>query len=132
MPLKGAVIKEGATMTPSGGTSVTYASTATTGFGTVTSVAAVSDYRVRPSTLHNVKLPVYDAVTKKYGKGKMSILHKRPKTDADGTVVFPLCRIDVEFSPIQSAAEIAAIWDFIAQVATSSDYANFRATGSLD
>lgn len=132
MPLKGAILKEGATMTPSGGTDAIYSSTATTGFGTVTSVAAVSDYRIRPSTLHTVKLPVYDAVSKKYGKGKMALLHKRPKVDTDGTIVFPLSRVEVEFSPIQSAAEIQAIWDWIAQVATDPDYANFRATGSLD
>lgn len=132
MPLKGAVLKEGATMTPSGGTDATYVSAASTGNGTVTSVSAVADYRVRPSTIHTVKLPVYDAVSGKYGKGKMSLVHKRPKLDSDGTVVFPLVRIDVEFHPIQSAAEIAALWEWIAQIATDSDYATFRATGGLD
>lgn len=132
MPLKGAVIKEGATMTPSGGTDVTYSNTASTGPGVVTSVASVTDFRVRPSTIHTVKLPVYDAVSKKFGKGVKKLVHKRPKLDTDGTQILPTVRIEVEDHPIMSAAEVQALWDWIAMVATDADYASFRTAGSLD
>lgn len=132
MPLKGATLNEGATPAFTGGSAVTYGSTASNGNGVLTAVTTVTDYRVRPSTLHTVKLPAYDPATGKYGKQKNSLVHKRPKLDTDGSIVFPLVRIDIETHPIQSAAEVQALWDWIAQIATDADYANFRATGSLD
>lgn len=131
MPIKGATIKEGATPAFTGGSDVLYKETASKGAGVVTSVAAVSDYRVRPSTIHTVKLPEYNSVTGKWSKGRRSMIHKRPKLDSDGSLVTPLVRIEVEDHPIMSAAETAALWAWVAQVATDSEYDDFRQNGAL-
>lgn len=131
MAIKGATIKEGATPAFTGGSDVIYKETATKGSGVVTSVAAVADYRVRPSTIHTVKLPEYNAATGKWSKGKRGLIHKRPKLDTDGSLVLPLVRIEVEDHPIMSAAEITALWAWIAQVATDSEYEDFRQTGAM-
>jgi len=132
MPLKGAVLSEGATMTPSGGTSVTYNSVVSTGPGVVTAVTSVADSRVRPSTIHTAKAPVYNSTSKKFSKGVSKIYHKRPKLDTDGTLYTPGYRLEVEDHPLQSAAERAAMWEHLAMVATDADYASFRTGGSLD
>lgn len=131
MPIKGAVISEGSTFTPSGGSTVTYATVPSTGFGTLTAKIAEPDYRIRPSSLFTSKAPVMGS-DGTYGKGRSSIVHRRPIIDAVGKVYMPLVRIDVEWHPLQSAAQVAALWEWIAHVATDADYANFRATGSLD
>lgn len=131
MPIKGAVIKEGATPAFTGGTDKTYSEMTSTGPGVLTADLSVADFRVRPNTVHTSKLPVLDAKTGVYSKGRASATHRRPKVCSDGITRFPLARVEVEFLAENSAAEIQAFWDWIAQLATDSDYANFRATGSL-
>lgn len=131
MPIKGAVIKEGSTFTPSGGTDATYQTVPSTGYGTLTAKIAETDYRIRPSSLFTSKAPNMgsDGV---YGKGRFSAVHRRPIIDTAGKVYMPLVRLDVEWHPLQSAAQVAALWEWLAHLATDADYANFRATGSLD
>lgn len=131
MAIKGATIKEGATPAFTGGTDTVYKETASKGAGVVTSVAAVSDYRIRPSTIHTCKLPEYNQATGKWSKGRRGLIHKRPKLDSDGSLVTPLVRIEVEDHPIMSAAETAALWAWIAQVATDPEYDDFRQTGAM-
>lgn len=132
MPIKGAVISEGATLTPSGGSSVTYSNIVSTGPGVVTQVTAVADARVRPTSIHTSKPSTYDSITKKFSKDVCKVYHKRPKLDTDGTLYTPGYRLEVEGHPLLSAAERQAIWDHIAMVATDADYAAFRAGGALD
>lgn len=131
MAIKGAVIKEGSTLTPTGGTDATYNTVPSTGYGVLTAKIAEADYRIRPSTLHLAKAPVMGS-DGKYGKGKIQVVHRRPVLDPDGKVHMPLYRLDVEWDPIQTAAQVAAMWDHLAMVCTHASYAALRQSGSLD
>lgn len=132
MPIKGAVINEGATVSSTGGTPVTYSNTASSGVGVLTINTSESDARIRPTSLFHVKQPVYDSRAKTYTKGKLAITHRRPFDDADEGMIFPQMRVELELHPAMTPAQIQAFWDWLAQVAIDSDYANFRSYGSLD
>jgi hypothetical protein len=66
-----------------------------------------------------------------YSKAKRYITIVVPKILADGSVSFPLRRIECEDHPEMTAAEITNLNMLAAQVFTDSDLANFLLYGSL-
>jgi hypothetical protein len=131
MPIKGAVIKTGATVSQTGGTDATYSTAASSGPGVLTVDNSVTDARLRPSSLF-LSRPAVLGSDGDFGKGKVSAIHRRPVVGASGSYKYPLMRVEFEDYPGLTAAERQAFWDWLAQLCVDADYANFRNYGSLD
>jgi hypothetical protein len=131
MPIKGAVIKSGATVSQTGGTDTTYSTAASSGPGVLTMDNSVADARLRPTSLFLSRAATLGS-DGDFGKGKVSAIHRRPVLNSEGKLKFPLMRVEFEDYPGLTAAERQAFWDWLAQLCIDADYSNFRNYGSLD
>lgn len=132
MPLKGMTILEGTTISASGGTSKSFSLTGKqVPTGVNVADLSVADFRVRPNVDFRYREPVKTGGGV-YSKDKSSVVVRRPKLKADGTVVINLVRIEVEVDPESTAAEKALLWTDGGQICFDADTLSFRTAGGLD
>lgn len=130
MSVQNASILAGATITPSGGSAVSYTPNGQTIQNGIQLIdAAVTDYRIRPTLTLKVKNPVLDSQLV-YSKDRKSILLVEPILLASGKVVFNLIRIEREVHPETTAANTLGLNTKGAQLLTDADFTNFWAAGS--
>jgi hypothetical protein len=130
MSVQNGAILKGATITPSGGTSVTYSADGQTVPNGVHLIdASTADYRVRPNVTLKCKLPSVDNMGV-YSKDRKSCLLVIPKMLASGKVVFNLVRVEREIHPESTAAEALEFNTQAAQFLTDADYSSFWSAGS--
>lgn len=131
MPLQNASILDGASISATGGTSVTLS---TDGLQVPSGIhlidASVTDYRARPNVTCRNKVPVIQP-DGTYGKGRRSTVLAFPKVLESGKQGFPCVRIELEDFPEMSVAEIDKMLNWAAQVLTDPDFVSFWRTGSL-
>lgn len=130
MPLNGAVINSGATLSIAGGTAKTFTSD---GMSIVNGIhlidASVTDFRVQPSVTLKVKRPVL-ASNGTYSKAKLSATYKVPILLASGATSFEIIRIERESHPEASAASRLDLNVMGAQMLFDTDFTAFWASGS--
>lgn len=131
MALNNATLSNGTTISVTGGTTVTYALSGKTvpdGVEIVDSGAA--SYATRSSIQLRVKMPTYNSNTNVWSKGKRMISMVMPKELTDGTIAFPVVRIEVEDHPEMTAAERKELRERAAQILFDSDFTQYFETGS--
>lgn len=132
MPLNGAVIANGPTISVTGGTSITLAQDGrkiTNGINLVDT--SVSDFTTRPRIECVSKLPGTDPVTGGLTKWNKSINIVHPKVLASGKLEYPSIKIIIKDHPEGTVSELAKLVEWAVQVLTDSDFASFRANGTL-
>jgi hypothetical protein len=130
MPLNGAIINSGATVSATGGSACTFTTdgqTITNGLHLID--AAVTDFRVQPSITVKVKRPSLNSLGV-YSKGKISAVIKVPIILASGATSFELMRIERESHPENTAAARLDLNVLGAQILADSDFAALWASGS--
>ena len=133
MPISGATLAVGGTVSVAGGTSTAFALVGTEVKGGVQIVDSTNTNAVTRAmiTLRNIKTAIVDAITGKYsGKTKRQAQLVRPKVLAGGSIVFPLIRIELETHPDMSDAEVSALLSEGAQLCIDADFANFWKLGA--
>lgn len=130
MPLNGAIINSGATVSAAGGSAKTYTSDGMTIQNGIHLIdASVTDYRVQPSITAKVKRPTLSPLGV-YSKGKISVTLKIPIILASGATSFELIRIERESHPEASAASRLDLNVLGAQILTDADFTALWASGS--
>lgn len=135
MPLKGAIIKSGATaLTVVGGVDMTFSSTSipVNGGGLMLIDAAVADYRIRPTLTMKYKPPVYDSKTKTWTKDRKSFQLVQPEILTDGSIVYNLTRFERELHPESLLAKALELNMRSGQIVSDADFTAFWTTGSMD
>lgn len=131
MGLQNATLLTGATCSATGGTTKTFTTDGKTIVNGAHFVdAAVTDYKVRPEITARVKSPTQDSLGN-WSKGSHELVIKMPKVSVLGKVIPCLVRIDVEWHPDQSVAEVDDMCNIAAQTLFDADFTSFRRTGSL-
>lgn len=132
MGLQNATILDGATISAAGGTSKTLS---VDGIpvtnGIHLSDFSVADLRVRPNVTAKNRPAAYNKTTAKWTKGKRESVFAFPKILADGSIEYPLVRIEVEDHPEMTDAELTKMFCWAAQVFFDPDFVNFMKYGSL-
>lgn len=132
MPIQGASIPLGATVTPSGGTALVLTSDGQTVANGVHLIdAADTNFKTRRNAVAKVKQPTLSADRKSYSKGKKSFTFVLPITDTAGVIQFPLVRVEIEDHPDMSAANLASLKSAGALCLIDSDFDAFWSSGSL-
>lgn len=132
MPLQNATILDGAAVTAAGGTSKTLAPDGfTVTNGIHLSDFSVADFRTRPNVTAKNRPAVYNKTTGKWKKGKRELVISHPIILADGSVEYPLVRIEIEDHPETTDAQITKLMVWAAQVFIDADFTNFCKYGSL-
>lgn len=132
MPLNGATLLAGPSISITGGTVKTFTSNGLTVKNGIQIIdASVTDFRIRPVMTVKVTQPVLDKVTGKWLKGKKEISLTIPKLLADGSQEFPNITVILKDHPENSAAEIQALREFALQTLNDADFASFWAAGSV-
>lgn len=130
MPLDGAIINSGATVSATGGVAKTFTSDGQTIQNGIHMIdASVTDFRVRPTMVVKVKQPTLNSLGV-YSKGKISVVYKVPIILSSGATSFDLIRIERESHPENTAAAVLNLNVMGAQILTDSDFTNLWATGS--
>lgn len=131
MPIKGATVLTGSTISAAGGTSSTLSLTgAEIKHGLQVADMSVSDYRVRPFVNFKQKQP--QLLNNVYSKARNEAMAVFPKITAAGNVVFPLARVILEPHPEQTDAEVVKMLQWAAQLGFDADFVSFFKYGSLD
>lgn len=133
MGLQNATLLVGATVSAAGGTSTAFVPNGATVTGGIQVVDSTNTNAVTRAsmTFRTIKQAVLDTMSGLFsGKIKRQGQLVRPKVTASGRVVFPLVRIEVEFSPENTDAEISALLSEGAQLLTDTDFTNFWKIGS--
>jgi hypothetical protein len=132
MGLQNATIAVGATVTATGGTTLTWSTDAVpVNKGIHLIDASITDFKVRPSLTVTVKQPVISADRLNYSKDRKTATLVKPKLLASGKVEFPLARLELEIHPDMSVTEIDELRKQAAQILTDSDFDAFWRIGSL-
>lgn len=134
MGLQNATLLVGGTVSTTGGTSVAFVNNGSQVTGGIQVVDATNTNAVTRASLtfRTIKTAVLDLVTGLFtGKIKRQAQLVRPKVTASGRVVFPLVRIEVEFSPENTDAEISALLSEGAQLLVDTDFTSFWKIGSV-
>lgn len=132
MPLNGATLLVGPTITPTGGTAHTFESNGLTVRNGIQLVdASVTDVRIRPVMTCKVVQPVLDKATGKWTKGKKELSLTIPKLLADGSQEFPNISVTLKDHPELTAAELLILLDYAAQIPKDADFAKFWSIGSV-
>lgn len=129
-----ATLLVGATVAASGGTSTAFVPNGAPVTGGIQIVDSTNTNAVTRAsiTLRTIKQAALDIVTGLFtGKVKRQAQLVRPKVTASGRVVFPLVRIEVEYSPENTDAEVTALLNEGAQLLVDSDFTNFWKIGSV-
>lgn len=132
MGLQGATIMDGATISATGGTSKTLS---VDGIpvtnGIHLSDFSVTDLRVRPNVTAKNRPAAYDKSTGKWRKGKRELVITIPKLLADGSIEYPLIRIEIEDHPENTDAELVKLFTWASQIFFDADFTNFVKYGSM-
>lgn len=134
MGLQNATLLVGGTVSTTGGTSVAFVNNGSQVTGGIQVVDSSNTNAVTRASLtfRTIKTAVLDLVTGLFtGKIKRQAQLVRPKVTASGRVVFPLVRIEVEFSPENTDAEISALLSEGAQLLVDTDFTSFWKIGSV-
>lgn len=125
-------ISEGSTLSATGGTGKTFAETGVQiPSGCNVADNSVADQRLRPNVTTKVR-PIKQNADGSFTKGKVSMTLVRPKLRANGSVAYPLFRVEVEDDAETTAAELTELWSSGAQLCFDSELANLRAYKSLN
>lgn len=133
MSVQNATLLVGATVAATGGTSTAFVSNGAQVTGGVQVVDSTNTNAVTRAsmTFRTIKQAALDLVTGLFsGKIKRQAQLVRPKVLTSGRVVFPLVRIEVEFSPENTDAEISALLSEGAQLLVDADFTNFWKIGA--
>lgn len=131
MPISGATLLNGATVSATGGTSKTFTDVGETiKNGKKVADLTVTDLRVRPTITVINKPPVLNNLGI-YSKGKRTQKLVMPKILASGAITFPLVEIRIEDHPEMTVAEVDALCCYAAQMLCDPDFQSFNRTGSL-
>lgn len=134
MGLQNATLLVGGTVSTTGGTSVVFVNNGSQVTGGIQIVDSANTNAVTRASLtfRTIKTAALDLVTGLFaGKIKRQAQLVRPKVTASGRVVFPLVRIEVEFSPENTDAEISALLSEGAQLLVDTDFTSFWKIGSV-
>lgn len=129
-----ATLSVGATVAASGGTSTAFVPNGARVTGGIQIVDSTNTNAVTRAsiTLRTIKQAALDIISGLFtGKVKRQAQLVRPKVTASGRVVFPLVRIEVEYSPENTDAEVTALLNEGAQLLVDSDFTNFWKIGSV-
>lgn len=133
MGVQNATLLIGGTVATTGGTSTAFVpngASVTGGTQLVdsTNTNAVTRASITPRTIKEASL---NSATGQFdGKVKRQIQLVRPKVLTSGQVKFPLIRIELEFVPENTDAEISALLNEGAQLCTDLDFTAFWKIGS--
>lgn len=134
MGLQNATLLVGGTVSATGGTSTAFAPNGASVVGGIQIVDTTNSNAVTraSATFRTIKQATLDLVTGLFsGKVKRQAQLVRPKVLASGRVVFPLVRIEVEFSPENTDAEISALLTEGAQLLIDADFTSFWKIGNI-
>lgn len=130
MPLNGAVIKEGATYAPTGGTDITFSLTGErVANGIVTANMAESNFFAREKVYQTVRMPVL-MPDGDFSKMKVSLRIVRPATLPSKKVVYNIIRVEQEIHPL-TPAEAANLRSLAIGALADADFTQFWEAGSL-
>lgn len=133
MGIANATLLVGGTVSASGGTSTAFVPNGSQVTGGIQVVDSTNTNAVTRAsmTFRTIKQAVLDAVSGLFtGKIKRQAQLVRPKVLSSGRVVFPLVRIELEFHPENSDAEISALMSEGAQLLIDTDFTSFWKIGS--
>lgn len=131
MALSNATVLNGATISATGGTTMTFAlSGKDVPSGVEIVDVGATSYVTRTSASFKVKMPTYNATSNSWSKGSREVTLVKPKVLASGDVVFPVVRIKVETHPEMTAAEEVELRKEAAQILFDADFETFFVTGS--
>lgn len=133
MGLTSVALVSGVAPTVTGGTAFTLTPDgAVTSGGVHVSDAAVADARIRVNATFKTKpASLLDASKNSWSKGYRTAVYCRPKVLTNGSIVFPLVRIQVEDHPEMSLTEVNALLNESAQLFFAASTIAFMRTGSL-
>ena len=134
MGVTNATLLVGATNAASGGTSTSFVPNGAPVNGGVQIVDSTNTNAVTRAsiTCKTIKTAALDTTSGLFvGKVKRQVQLVRPKVTASGRVVFPLVRIELEFSPENTDTEITALLNEGAQLLFDADFTNFWKIGSV-
>lgn len=134
MGVQNATLLVGGTVAASGGTSTAFVPNGAVVSSGIQIIDSVSTNNVTRAniTLKTIKQAVFDMVKGVFtGKTKRQVQLVRPKVLANGSVTFPLIRLELEFHPDNTDAEITALLSEGAQLLTDVDFSAFWRLGNL-
>lgn len=131
MPIKGATLLLGGTVSVTGGTAKTFTEVGETiKNGVKVADFSVTDSRVRP-TISCVNRPaVLSSLGRYVSKDKKTVRLVFPRLESDGTVSFPLREIRCEDSASMTDAEKAVLNSYTAQIMSDPDFLQFILYGT--
>lgn len=133
MGIANATLLVGGTVSAAGGSSTAFVPNGSQVTGGIQVVDSTNTNAVTRAsmTFRTIKQAVLDSVSGLFtGKIKRQAQLVRPKVLSSGRVVFPLVRIELEFHPDNSDAEISALLSEGAQLLIDSDFTSFWKIGS--
>lgn len=133
MGIANATLLVGGNVSVAGGTSTAFVPNGSQVTGGIQVVDSTNTNAVTRAsmTFRTIKQAVLDSVSGLFtGKIKRQAQLVRPKVLSSGRVVFPLVRIELEFHPDNSDAEISALLSEGAQLLIDSDFTSFWKIGS--
>lgn len=132
MPLNGAQISNGPTISVTGGTAITLSVDGRRIKDGINIVdASVADFKTRPRIEFTSKLPGTDPVTGDLTKWNKSINVVHPKVLASGKTEYPSIKILIKDHPENTAAEHQKLIEWAIQTLSDADFASFRTAGTL-
>lgn len=130
MPIKGAQLLSGATISATGGTAKTFTELGETiKNGCKVGDLSVTDSRIRP-TIVCINRPAAMSLGKYTSKDKRTIKLVQPKLLADGTLAYNVREIRSEDHPESTDAEKNILDGYAAQLMFDGDFTQFRLYGT--
>lgn len=131
MPIKGATLVTGGTVSTAGGTAKTFTEVGETiKNGVKVADFTVTDSRIRPTIACVNRPATLNSLGKYVSKDKKTIRLVIPRIEADGSVTFPLREIRCEDSPSMTDAEKAVLNGYVAQIMVDPDFQQFILYGT--
>lgn len=131
MPIKGATLVVGGTVSTTGGTSKTFTEVGETiKNGVKVADFSVTDSRIRPTVTCVNRPATLNNLGKFISKDKKTVRLVIPRIEADGSVTFPLREIRCEDSPSMTDAEKSTLNGYVAQIMTDPDFQQFILYGT--
>lgn len=129
MPIQGAVLKDGATYAPTGGTDMTFNPISeTVPNGVVVANTAQADFFLREKITASSRLPAKQS-DGTYSLQKTRVNIYKPYTRADGVVVPQYLKIEMGTDPFAGSAPIVQLKSLGCGVLSDSDFANIFLSG---
>lgn len=134
MSVQNATLLVGGTVATTGGVSTAFVPNGASVTGGIQVVDSSNTNAVTRAsvTCRTIKQATLNTATGTFdGKVKRQVQLVRPKVLTTGKVQFPLIRIEMEFSPENTDAEISALLNEGAQLCVDADFTSFWKIGSL-